>query len=112
MKLAKTIERALPLLMRARVIDAVLETQIRLGSPVTAQEVRAGQRTPLMRHSRALTEVAHQIAELGADERGRRLHLAGKDRTGVLLWWVEQRQAARKKKRKAAKKRARKKRGG
>jgi hypothetical protein len=87
-KLSKTIEVALPLLMRERVIDAVIEAQTQHGEPVTAQEVRASQPQPLMRHTRALTEVAQDIAAIGPDERGRRLLCAGKDRNGLLLWWV------------------------
>jgi hypothetical protein len=96
-KLAKTIEVALPVLMRERVIDAVLATQTMHGEPVTAQEGRSSQPEPLMRHTRALTEVAQDIAALGPDERGRRLLSAGKDRNGLLLWWVQLPKRAKKK---------------
>lgn len=108
----------MPLLLRARVIDAVLKTQTAYGSPVTAQEVRAAQPTPLMRHTRALTELCHDITQLGPDEQGRSLHCAGRNRERLLLWWVQEppvkrpaKKAARKKaQRPAAKKRAVKKR--
>lgn len=119
MKLNRTIENALPLLFRERVIDAVLRTQSAFGGPVTANEVRAAQPAPLLRHSRALTELCHQIVELGPDEKGRALYRAGKDRTGLLLWWVEapqdaKRPAAKKApaKKKAARKASKKKRAG
>lgn len=114
MKLNRTIEQAMPLLLRDRVIDAVLRTQNAFGSPVTAQEVRAAQAQPLMRHTRALTEICHAIAALGIDDQGRTLHCAGKNRVGLLLWWVKEKPAAlrkRAKKKTAAKKKpARKKR--
>lgn len=118
MKLNRTIEQAMPLLLRDRVIDAVLRTQNAFGSPVTAQEVRAAQATPLMRHTRALTEICHQIAALGFDDQGRTLCCAGKSRIGLLLWWVQETPAKKKRAAKktskgkaAKKKRAGKKRG-
>jgi hypothetical protein len=89
-KLNRTIENAMPLLLRDRVIEAVLKTQNHFGSPVTAQEVRDHQAAPLLRHSRALTELCHQIVALGSDEDGRSLHCAGKNRERLLIWWVQE----------------------
>lgn len=74
--------------MRARVIDAVLAAQSVMREPVTSQEARAAQ--PVMRHTRAFTEVAAQVAKLGPDERGRVLCAAGRDRKGLALWWVQE----------------------
>lgn len=109
-KLSQTIDLALPLLMRERVIEAILRVQTQYGEPVTAQEVRDAQEQPLMRHTRALTEIAHKISALGPDEQGRRLQCAGKKRTGILLWWVVEpkRAADRRAPRRAAKKAAKK----
>jgi len=91
--LARTIANALPLLMRERVLEAVLAAQALHGGPVTAQQARTGRAERLMPHARALTEVAWQISRLGPDELGRSLHSAGKDRKGLALWWVEERRA-------------------
>jgi len=85
--LAPIIQGALPLLMRDRLIDAVLKAQAITGSPVTAQEARATSE-PVMRNARTFSECARRIAQLGADSRGRTLHCAGRDRLNVLLWWV------------------------
>lgn len=98
----------MPLLLRARVIDAVLKTQTAYGSPVTAQEVRAAQPTPLMRHTRALTELCHDITQLGPDEQGRTLHCAGRNRERLLLWWVQEPPAKQRPVKKAGKKTAKK----
>jgi hypothetical protein len=82
---------ALPVLMRQWVIGAVLEAQALAGGPVTSHEVRASR--PILRSARALTELALVVARLGADEHGRTLHAAGKDRKGFALWWVQVPQA-------------------
>jgi hypothetical protein len=89
--LARTIANALPLLMRERVLEAVLAAQALHGGPVTAQQARAIRAQPVMSHARAFTEVAWQITRLGPDEYGRVLCAAGKDRKGLALWWVEER---------------------
>jgi hypothetical protein len=86
--LAPTIRDALPLLMREQVIDAVLAAQAIAGAPVTAQEARAATSGPVMRNAKSFSECARRIAELGADEQGRTLRCAGRDRLNVLLWWV------------------------
>lgn len=88
MPLHETIRDAMPLLLRARVIDAVAEAQMREGGPVTSQQAREGRK--LLRHARAFTELAWQISKLGPDERGRTLHNAGRDRKGLTLWWVQE----------------------
>lgn len=88
--LDQVIHDALPRLMQPRVIDAVLEAQAIRGAPVTSQEARTLGKSPVMRHTRAFTEVAWRIARLGPDERGRVLCAAGKDRKGLALWWVEE----------------------
>lgn len=88
--LGGTIEDALPLLLRRRVIDAVLEAQDKVGAPVTSQEARSATRRPLLRHVRAFTELCWRVCRLGPDERGRSLHAAGKDRKGLALWWVQE----------------------
>ena len=87
-ELAPLIRDALPLLMRDRVIGAVLAAQAVLGAPVTAREAR--QARLVMRHARAFTEVAQAIARLGPDDRGRELCFAGTDRNGFALWWVKE----------------------
>lgn len=104
----------MPLLLRSRVIDAVLKTQTAFGEPVTAQEIRAAQATPLMRHTRALTEICHDISQLGPDEQGRTLHCAGRNRERLLVWWVQEQPERRKKRaaKKAQRKPAKKKRAG
>lgn len=116
MKLHRTIEQAMPLLLRARVIDAVLKTQTAYGSPVTAQEIRSAQDTPLMRHTRQLTEICHDISQLGPDEQGRTLHCAGRNRDRLLVWWVQEKPVVRKKraakKKSAARRPGKKKRAG
>jgi hypothetical protein len=86
--LAPLVRDALPLLMRAQVIDAVLAAQIQAGAPVTAQEARLVAREPVMRSAKSFSECARRIAQLGADEQGRSLHCTGRDRLNVLLWWV------------------------
>lgn len=86
--LAPLIRDALPLLLRDRVVDAVLAAQTQLGSPVTAREARDA--LLVMRHARAFTEVAQAIARLGPDDRGRELCFAGTDRNGFALWWVKE----------------------
>lgn len=85
--LSQAIRQARPLLLRSRVIDAVLAAQRLALEPVTAAEARAA--LPVLRHARAFTEVARVISQLGPDERGRRLCAAGVDRKGFALWWVE-----------------------
>jgi hypothetical protein len=82
------IQNARPLLMRAQVIEAVLAAQTVALEPVTSQEARSAK--PVMRHTRAFTEVAEQISHLGPDERGRVLRAAGRDRKGLALWWVQE----------------------
>jgi hypothetical protein len=88
--LERTIRDSRPLLLRRRIIDAVLQAQRQQAGPVTSQEVRASAREPLLRHARALTELAWQVSRLGPDELGRRLHAAGTDRKGLALWWVQE----------------------
>jgi len=84
------IRDALPLLVRRRVIDAVLAAQeLELG-PVTSAQARAMK--PVLAHARAFTEVARVVARLGPDERGRVLCAAGIDRKGFARWWVQERQ--------------------
>lgn len=83
------IEDALPLLMRARILDAVVAAQAVAGQPVTSHEARAAR--PVTRHARAFTTLAWSISRLGPDERGRVLCSAGRDRKGFALWWVEER---------------------
>lgn len=87
--MSAAIRDALPLLLRSRVIDAVLGAQRLALGPVTSAQARAAQ--PLLSHARAFTAVALAIARLGPDERGRRLCAAGVDRKGFALWWVEER---------------------
>lgn len=81
---------AMPLLMRARIIEAVLAAQRSAGEPVTAAEARLARSEPVMRNARSFSEVAKAIAELGPDERGRVLRCAGFDRNKFALWWVEE----------------------
>jgi hypothetical protein len=83
-----TIAAALPLLMRARVLDAVLAAQAVLSEPVTSAQARAAR--PVMRHARAFTELARAIARLGPDERGRVLCPVLPDRKGFARWWVQE----------------------
>lgn len=85
---AEIINDALPLLMRERVLDAVLAAQSKVGGPVTSQQARAARRAPVLSGPRKFTDVAAQIARLGPDERGRVLHAVGADRKGVARWWV------------------------
>jgi hypothetical protein len=80
------ITAALPLLMRARVLDAVLAAQALALEPVTSAQARAA--SPLMRHARAFTELARAVSRLGPDERGRVLHPVPPDRKGFARWWV------------------------
>lgn len=89
--LGATIDDALPLLLRARVLDAVLAAQTEAAGPVTSQEARGAAGRPLLRHARAFTELAWRVTRLGPDERGRLLHGAGTSRKGLALWWVEER---------------------
>jgi hypothetical protein len=86
--LAPLIRDALPLLLRDRVVDAVLAAQTALGAPVTSREARDA--LLVMRTPRAFTEVAQAISKLGPDERGRELCFAGTDRNGFALWWVKE----------------------
>lgn len=81
---------AIALLMRARVIDAVLTAQRIAGEPVTAREARSVRPEPVMRNARSFTELAKAIAQLGPDEQGRVLRCAGLDRQRFALWWVEE----------------------
>lgn len=90
MDLQRTIRDSRPLLLRQRIIEAVLKAQRQEGGPVSSQRVRASSAEPLLRHARALTELAWQISRLGPDELGRRLHAAGTDRKGAALWWVQE----------------------
>lgn len=83
------VREALPALMRARVLGAVLAAQAIEGGPVTSQQARAALRSPVLRHARAFTGVASRVARLGPDELGRVLRAAGRDRKGFALWWVE-----------------------
>lgn len=83
------ITAALPLLMRAHVLDAVLAAQALAGGPVTSHEARAAR--TVMRHARAFTELARAVSRLGPDERGRVLHPVAADRKGVARWWVAER---------------------
>ena len=87
-RLNVAIRDALPLLMRTRVIDAVLAAQRLALEPVTSAQARAAK--PVLGHARAFTEAARVIAQLGPDERGRRLCAAGVDRKGFARWWVEE----------------------
>jgi len=82
------IRDALPLLLRGRVVDAVLAAQTALGAPVTAREARDA--LLVMRTPRSFTDVAQAIARLGPDDRGRELCSAGTDRNGFALWWVRE----------------------
>lgn len=86
--LGAQIRQARPLLLRRPLIDAVLAAQQAAPGPVTAREVLRSQ--ALVRHPRAFTELARQVARLGPDERGRRLCEAGTDRKGFALWWVQE----------------------
>lgn len=86
--LQRTVRYALPLLVRRQVVDAVLRAQTLALEPVTSAQARAAQ--PILTCSRAFTEVARVIAQLGPDERGRRLRDAGVDRKGFARWWVEE----------------------
>lgn len=81
---------AMPLLMRARIIGAVLTAQRAAGAPVTAREARSAKAEPVMRNARSFSEVAKAIARLGPDEQGRVLRCAGFDRQHFALWWVEE----------------------
>lgn len=85
----ETIEAAYPLLMRARLLDAVSAAQAANGrDPVTAE--RARRHDQITRSPRAFSELARKVAECGADEAGRELVPAGRDRRGVRLWVVSQ----------------------
>lgn len=84
------MQQALPLLVRRQVIDAVLRAQSLSLEPVTSAQARAAK--PILAHARSFTEVARVIAQLGPDERGRRLRDAGVDRKGFARWWVEERE--------------------
>jgi len=86
-RLNAAIRDAMPLLLRRRVIDAVLAAQRLALGPVTSAQARAAQ--PVLGHARAFTEVASAVARLGPDELGRRLCPAGTDRKGFARWWVE-----------------------
>jgi len=88
--LTDVIRVALPLLMRARVTDAVLSAQLIAGGPVTSQQARAATAHPVMPHARAFTELARAITRLGPDERGRELHAVAPDRKGIARWWVRE----------------------
>lgn len=89
-QLPELIRDAIPLLVRPLVLDAVQAAQAIAGGPVTSQEAREAAVRPVLRHARAFTEAAAAIARLGADDRGRVLRAAGRDRKGVALWWVEE----------------------
>lgn len=93
-RLRNMICDAMPLLLRSRVLDAVLAAQTHAGAPVTSQQARAASPTRVLGHARAFTEVAAAIARLGPDAGGRVLVAAGTDRKGVARWWVEEQRAA------------------
>jgi hypothetical protein len=84
-----TIRDGLPLVMRGRVIEAVLAAQRIAGEPVTAQQARATHREPIMRSARSFSDAARAIARTGPDELGRVLRRVGRDRAGFVRWWVE-----------------------
>jgi hypothetical protein len=90
MSLARLVNDALPLLMRKRVIDAVLAAQAGALGPVTSAEARRAK--PVLRNARSFSDCARRIAQMGPDEHGRALHRAGRDRNGFALWWVEERE--------------------
>ena len=77
------------LVMRGRVIGAVLAAQRILGEPVTAQQARATRVEPIMRSARSFSDAARAIARSGPDELGRVLRRVGRDRAGCVRWWVE-----------------------
>jgi hypothetical protein len=84
------IRDGLPLLMRERIIEAVLTAQRIAGEPVTAQQARATRSEPIMRSARSFSDAARAIVRAGPDPRGRVLRRAGRDRAGVVRWWVEE----------------------
>ena len=88
------VREGLPLLMRERIIEAVLAAQRITGEPVTAQQARATRAEPIMRSARSFSDAARAIARQGPDPGGRVLRRVGRDRTGVVLWWVEEPHAA------------------
>lgn len=88
------IRDALPVLMRDRIIDAVLAAQRVCGEPVTARQARAMRSEPIMRSARSFSDAARAIAGAGPDPRGRVLCRVGRNRAGVVRWWVEETHAA------------------
>lgn len=90
-QLSGLIRNALPVIMRQRVIDAVIRAQAIAGGPVTSQQARAAKASagPVLGHSRAFTQAAAAITRMGPDELGRLLHAVGRDRKGCARWWVE-----------------------
>jgi hypothetical protein len=93
MTLATLIRGALPLLMRERIIEAVLRAQHALGEPVTSEQARMASPEPIMRSARSFSDTARAVARLGADEQGRVLHRVGGHRQRFVRWWVEERSA-------------------
>lgn len=85
-----TIQDALPLLMRDRIIESVLAAQRIAGEPVTAQEARATRPEPIMRSARSFSDAAKAVARMGPDAQGRVLRCAGPNRKRLVRWWVEE----------------------
>lgn len=88
--LDQLIRDALPSLMRARIIDAVLKAQRIEGEPVTARQARAVEHEPLMQSPRSFSDAANAIARMGPDESGRVLHRVAMNRKRIIRWWVEE----------------------
>jgi len=90
----ETVARAVPALLRGRVLAAVEAAQNAAGGPATAaqchQASTAGGLAPVGRDPRGFTTAARRVlgAQRGPDADGLELHRAGVNRIGAVVWWV------------------------